>query len=139
MDPLTRDFEIQDYDAAFELWKGDPNIGLSTADDRNNIEKFLKRNPGLSKVAVDGKNIVATVLCGHDGRRGYIYHLYVASDYRRKGLGQSLMETCLDGLRKEKIRKCHLFVFDKNELGKNFWTGTGWNNRNDIAIFSKDL
>ena len=139
MDSSIRDFKIQDYNAAFELWKVDPNIGLSAADDRDNISNFLKRNPGLSKVAVDGKDIVATVLCGHDGRRGYIYHLYVAPDYRRKGLGQRLMEACLDGLRKEKIRKCHLFVFGTNELGKNFWTGTGWKKRDDIAIFSKDL
>jgi ribosomal protein S18 acetylase RimI-like enzyme len=48
----------------------------------------------------------------------------VKESYRRKGLGRRLVDDSLYSLRKERIPKCHLFVFGKNDLGKNFWKGT---------------
>jgi ribosomal protein S18 acetylase RimI-like enzyme len=139
MDPVIKDFEIADYKGAFNLWTMEPNIGISSADHEGNIAQFLRRNPGLSKVAVVDGRIIATILCGHDGRRGYIYHLCVDDNYRRKGLARSLVNACLDGLRKEKIQKCHLFVFYHNEMGNNFWSSTGWKKRDDIYVFSKNI
>lgn len=41
------------------------------------------------------KIIVGVILCGHDGRRGYIYHTAVNSDYRNKGVGKTLVEATL--------------------------------------------
>jgi ribosomal protein S18 acetylase RimI-like enzyme len=137
MDPVIKDFEIADYKGAFNLWTMEPNIGISSADHEGNIAQFLRRSPGLSKVAVVDGRIIATILCGHDGRRGYIYHLCVDDNYHRKGLARSLVNACLDGLRKEKIQKCHLFVFYYNEMGNNFWSSTGWKKRDDIYVFSK--
>ena len=134
-----RDFTIKDYEGAIDLWKTDPNIGLGSADDKDNIERFLDRNPGLSKVVCAGEEIVATVLCGHDGRRGHVYHLFVDEKYRRKGLGRKIVDNCLEALRKEGINKCHLFPFKRNELGKNFWKATAWKERDDIVLFSKDI
>jgi N-acetylglutamate synthase len=134
-----RDFTIGDYEGATALWKTDPNIGLSGADERRNIEKFLVRNPGLSQVVTDACNIIATILCGHDGRRGYIYHLFVDEKYRRQGLGKRMVETCLKKLKNEGIQKCHLFVFNDNTTGKQFWENTRWLERNDITIFSRDV
>lgn len=139
MNSYIRNFEIKDYDDALELWKSDVNIGLSSADDKDNIVRFLKRNPGLSKVAFIEGQIAATALCGQDGRRGYLYHLYISPGYRRQGLGRVLVDACLASLRKEKIQKCHLFIFGKNEIGQAFWNGTGWTKRSDINIFSRDL
>ncbi len=133
-----RDFTIDDYEAAIGLWKTDAHIGLSQADEKDNIGQFLEGNGGLSKVAVCRGQIVGTALCGHDCRRGYIYHLFVDQQYRRKGLGKSLVESCMDSLNKQKIQKCHLFVFNTNEAGKIFWNNTLWKERHDIAVFSKD-
>jgi N-acetylglutamate synthase len=138
MEYLIRNFDQQDYEAALKLWKQDTNIGLSSADDKTNIHTFLKRNPELSKVAIFNEQIVATALCGQDGRRGYLYHLYVEPNYQRKGLGKALVKACLNSLRKENIEKCHVFVFEANGLGKNFWSGADWSERKDIAIFSKN-
>lgn len=138
MNLKIRNFEIEDYKTALELWKTDDNIGLSSADNKAGVQRFLKRNPRLSKVAVIDKQIVATVLCGQDGRRGYLYHLYVDPNYRRKGLARMLVEDCLRSLRKENIQECHLFVFNTNKLGKNFWNGTDWGKRSDIIIFSRN-
>ena len=136
---MIRNFTIQDYEAALALWKASEHIGLSSADDHANIERFLKRNPGMSKVAVENGRIIGTILCGHDGRRGYLYHLCVDATHRRKGLGRKLVEACLDELKKAGIQKCHLFIFGRNESGKKFWQATGWSRRTDIEIFSKDI
>jgi N-acetylglutamate synthase len=136
---MIRDFIIQDYEAAIELWKSSQHIGLSFADGRDEIEKYLLRNPGMSQVAVEDGRIVGTLLCGHDGRRGYLYHLYVDRLYRRKGLGKKLVDACLRGLKKQGIDKCHLFIFNENEAGKQFWRDTGWQERFDISVFSRDI
>jgi len=135
---MIRDFTIQDHEEAFALWKSSEHIGLSSADDWVKIKKLLERNPGMSKVAVENGQIIGTILCGHDGRRGYLYHLYVEPHYRRQGLGKKLVEACLEALHQQGINKCHLFIFGGNEAGKQFWHNTGWQKRDDIVVFSHD-
>jgi N-acetylglutamate synthase len=139
MEPHIRNFEIHDYEAALELWKTDANIGLSAADDKDNIRLFLERNPGLSKVAVVDGRLIGTLLGGQDGRRGYLYHLYVDPCLRRQGLGKALVTACLASLREVKIERCHLFVFGTNKTGQAFWSGTNWIQRDDIEIFSRNV
>jgi N-acetylglutamate synthase len=134
-----RDFTIADYDKAIQLWKTDDNIGLSSADCREAIEIFLERNPGLSIVMSDNDKIIGTLLCGHDGRRGYLYHLFVDKSYRRMGTGKRLVDACLDNLKNQNIRKCHLFIFTINQPGRSFWEAITWTRRNDIDIFSIDI
>jgi ribosomal protein S18 acetylase RimI-like enzyme len=139
MNSTIKNFTIEDYPSAFKLWQTDDKVGLSSADARENIEFFLKRNPGLSKVAIANSNVIATLLCGHDGRRGYLYHLFVDKSQRRQHLGSKLVEACLNSLKEEGIQKCHLFAFDRNDVGKKFWANTSWQKRGDIVMFSKDV
>jgi ribosomal protein S18 acetylase RimI-like enzyme len=88
---------------------------------------------------MDGDELVATILCGHDGRRGYLYHLFVKESYRHKCLGTHLINAALDGLLKQGINKCHLFVFGNNNAVKEFWNSSGLKERIDIVAFSKDI
>ena len=134
---VIREMKAGDYQEAFALWQEDEGIGLSNADSEANIQKFLARNPALSYVALHNGKIVGTILCGHDGRRGYIYHLFVAEHHRKKGLGRRLVARSLERLKEEGIEKCHLFVFTWNELGRNFWINSGWTLRDDLVIMSK--
>jgi ribosomal protein S18 acetylase RimI-like enzyme len=134
-----REMTIEDYDRIYQFWSSTDGMGLSEADSRHNIDVFLQRNKGLSFVCEDGSKIVGTILCGHDGRRGYIYHVAVDENYRRKGIGRELVAKALNGLTQEGITKCHLFVFFTNELGMTFWSSLGWELRKDIAIYSKFL
>lgn len=131
--------ESNDYQEMLELWKQGEGIGLSNADSEGNISRFLERNPMLSFVATDNGKIIGTILCGQDGRRGYIYHLYVVDSYRNKGLGGRLINISLKGLKEQGIDKCHLFVLEKNKLGKDFWIGSGWTLREDIVVMSTDI
>ncbi|MEW5817134.1 MAG: GNAT family N-acetyltransferase [Spirochaetota bacterium] len=133
------DFSISDYEAAYSFWKKIDGMGLSSADDRENIDRFIKQNQGLSLVCKNGNKIVGTLLCGQDGRRGYLYHLAVDPLYRRRGIGTLLVEKCLERLRGCGIGKCHLFVYASNRTGQEYWEKTGWHLRRDILVFSKDL
>ncbi len=122
----TRDFCITDYEAALQLWQRVEGLEIAAGDDKENIAQFLARNPALSRVAVDGSTVVGVALCGHDGRRGHIYHLAVDPAYRGCGLGKRLLEECLDGLRRTGVKRVIIMVADDNQRGAKFWERCGW-------------
>src|SRR5215217_9285381 len=97
---VTQEFLIDDYDVALQLWQRVEGLEVAEGDDREGVGQFVKRNPGLSRVALDGSTVVGVAMCGHDGRRGHIYHLAIDPAYRRYGLGKRLVQECLDGLRR---------------------------------------
>ncbi len=132
-----RPFHIDDYDAVFALWRETEGVGLSQADERPAIARYLDRNPGLSFVATMHSRIIAAVLCGHDGRRGFIHHLAVQAEYQKQGIGQALVERCVDALRQEGIDKCHLFVYATNANARTFWRRLDWQPRDDLVLMSK--
>ena len=131
-----REMTMADYDAAMALWQRTEGMGLRPADAPEHIARYLARNPGLSFVAMDGDNLVGTVLCGHDGRRGYLQHLAVERAYRGRGIGKALVERVLNALRDVGIRKCHLFVIKENQAAIAFWRHIGWELRQDIVTMS---
>jgi ribosomal protein S18 acetylase RimI-like enzyme len=138
VDVSIEGFRAEDYDEALSLWKRTPGMGLSAADERGPLASFLERNPGLSFAAWAGGGLVGTVLCGTDGRRGFLYHLAVDPAYRRRGLGSELASRSLAALRAAGIDKCHLFVLAGNGAGAAFWDRAGWTLREDILTFSKN-
>lgn len=122
----TREFTIPDYDAAVHIWQRVEGVEIAEGDDRKGIAEFLARNPGLSRVAIDGPAIVGVALCGHDGRRGHIYHLAVDPAYQGRGLGKRLLSECLDGLRSIRVQRVIILVADDNQRGSEFWKRYGW-------------
>ena len=132
-----RSMTLDDYDAVYNLWKSTPGIGLSEADSREEIDKFLKYNPGRCFVARDGDVLIGAIMCGCDGRRGYLHHLAVRPQYRQQGIGRQLVEECMNALRATGIDKAHIFVFKDNESGKVFWRNAGWQERDDLTVMSK--
>jgi putative acetyltransferase len=137
MKASIRKLALGDYDRVMALWRICEGVGLTEADSRDGVRGFLRRNPGLSFVAVAGGQIVGCALCGHDGRRGFIYHLAVAPSARRQGIGRALANRCLSGLRSIGIEKCHIVVFKRNQAGRRFWTNVGWVERTELSLMSK--
>jgi ribosomal protein S18 acetylase RimI-like enzyme len=131
-----RPFRLADHPAAVRLWQATEGIGLSDADSLQGITLFLECNPDLSFVGVSGGELVATILCGHDGRRGFIYHLAVEPGHRHRGLGRELVERCLTALRAAGIDKCHLHVFRENVAGLAFWRRIGAEERTSLVTLS---
>jgi len=139
MNYTIRSLTIADYEAVLRLWQDAEGVGLNESDRCENIAFFLARNPGLSRVACDGAKIVGAVLCGHDGRRGYLHHLAVAKSHRKLGLGRQLVETCLADLARQGISKCNIFLFADNAAGELFWNHNGWAKRPDLQVMQMSL
>lgn len=130
---------IDDYRQAYDLWIECGN-GLNDKDDsREGIDKYLKRNPNTSFVAVCEQKVVGVILCGHDGRRGIIQHACVSPDHRREGIGQKLVDLALEALKEEGITKVLLVAFKKNEGGNAFWESQGFTLREDLNYRNKAL
>lgn len=135
----TREFVIGDYDQAVALWKGEEGVEICEGDSREEIDEYFKRNPGLSRVAEVNNEIVGAVLCGHDGRRGMIYHLAVAPPYRGRGIGQMLIDDCLRGLRQAGLKRAIILVAGDNSAGHQFWQRNGWEDIGIAIPMSKEL
>jgi putative acetyltransferase len=131
-------FTIESYEAVFALWAKSNGIGLSRADDLNNIALYLDRNPGMRFIAKKGDGGGA-ILAGHDGRRGYIHHLAVDQTHRRKGIARELVRGSTAALGDHGIRKCHLFICKDNPDGLRFWSAIGWRYRSELGVLSKEI
>jgi len=135
----TREFSIDDYDAALELWKRVEGLEIAEGDDRESVAQFLARNSGLSRVATDASTMVGVALCGHDSRRGHIYHLAVDPKYQGLGLGKRLVDECLDGLCRAGIQRAIILVAHDNPRGREFWKHCGWEEIPGAMAMGKDL
>ena len=131
-----RPMTIGDYDEVFAMWQITSKRALSTADERGQIERYLNRNSGMSQVAVIDGKIVGTVLAGHDGRRGFIHHMAVLPEYRRRHIGHKLAEKAIEKITEDGIEKTHIFCYRTNEAGQKFWSDFGFERRDDIFDFS---
>ncbi|MCL2194804.1 MAG: GNAT family N-acetyltransferase [Oscillospiraceae bacterium] len=125
---------IDDYDDVYALWASLPGIGLHGYEDSHEgMDYYLRRNPASCFVAESGGEIVGAVLCGNDGRRGYINHLAVAQQHQSKGIGKALLNACLAAMREEKITKCAIAVFRNNDAGNAFWDSMGITRREEVV------
>lgn len=131
-----REFAPADYDSVRALWLAAPGVVVRDADAREPLTAYLARNQGLSFVALDGDLLVGAVLCGTDGRRGYLQHLAVAPTHQRLGVGRRLAERCVAALAARGIDKCHLMVLADNVDAAAFWARIGWIDRSDVRLMS---
>ena len=136
----VRPMATADLPAALALWRVTEGMGLGESDRPERLAAFLARNPGLSAVGLraDG-SLAGAVLCGDDGRRGYLHHLAVARESRRQGLARALIAHGVAGLAARGIEKCNLFLLSDNTEGERFWQRAGWAVRSDLKVVQKNL
>lgn len=127
---------INHYDAVLELMRRTPEVAVRSTDSREMTARYLERNPGFSFVGLEGDDVVACAMCGHDGRRGYLRHVIVLSEYRKRGIASALIERCLSKLESIGIFKTHIDVFFENDLANEYWQRRGWVKRDDIHRYS---
>lgn len=133
---IIRSMTTEDYDQVFALWSQIKGFGLRAVDDsREGITRFLLRNPDLSVIAEDNGTVIGSILCGHDGRRGTLYHVCVAEEYRKHGVGHEMVLEAVSRLRKEGINKVNLIAFRNNLLGNNFWRKEKFTFRDDLNYY----
>ena len=131
-----RTMTIDDYDGVYALWMTIKGFAIRSIDDsRVGVERFLKRNPTTSVVAIEDGKVVGSILCGHDGRRGCLYHVCVHRDYRMKGIGKAMVVFAMNALKEEQISKVSLIAFTQNDIGNAFWNCIGWTQRLDLNYY----
>jgi N-acetylglutamate synthase len=131
---LIRSMIADDVRGALELWRTCEGVGLSEGDTPERLAAFLARNPQLSHVAVWEDRLIGAVLAGHDGRRGFLYHLAVRDEFRGRGVGRALAKHATSAFRALGLTKFHVMVFRHNAAGEAFWTHLGWRRRDDINV-----
>ncbi len=137
---MIRQMQLEDYEAVYNLWTNTKGMGMRSLDDsKEGISKFLARNPETNFVAIKDDSIVGVILSGHDGRRGYIYHMAVKEDVRGQGYGKILLDKAIEALKNEGIHKAALVVFETNNLGNHFWEKHGFTSRTDLIYRNKSL
>ena len=120
-----REFRLSNYEEVIALWD---KAGLlaSRSDERNEIEKKLERDPDLFLVGIDAKAIVAAVMGGYDGRRGWVYHLAVDPIFHATGLGTLLLAELESRLYAKGCIKINLLVERGNASVRDFYTKRGY-------------
>src|SRR4029453_487904 len=134
---LLQPMTAADYAAVIALW----NVceGVRANETPAELARILDRNPGLCLVVRAGSALAGAILCCHDGRRGYLYHLGVHPDFRRQGIATELVDRCLAELARLGIRRCTIFLIRGNADGEAFWRRHGWRERTDLVAFARDL
>jgi len=131
---------INDYEQVYHLWLNTPNIGLNDIDDsKDGIAKYLTRNPNTCFVSEKDDEIIGVILCGNDGRRGYIHHMAVAQNEQRSGVGTALLDAAMSALEREGITKAALVAFETNKEGNSFWEKQGFTTRPDLVYRNKEV
>ena len=131
---------IEDYDKVYALWLSCRGMGLNDADDsQEGIARYLDRNPDTCFVAEEEGKILGSIMAGHDGRRGYIYHTAVHPGHRRRGIGAGLVESVMEALKQKGISKVALVAFAGNEAGNAFWERMGFTERTDLTYRNRAL
>lgn len=136
----VRTMTIEDFDQVHALWMTISGFAIRSIDDsREGVERFLRRNPTTSVVAEEDGKIVGSILCGHDGRRGCLYHVCVHKDYRMRGIGKAMVVYAMNALKAEAISKVSLIAFTRNDIGNAFWNRIGWTRRLDLNYYDFTL
>ncbi len=121
--PMTE----MDYDDVRALWMTIRGFGIRALDDsREDVVRFIRRNPTTSVVAKADGRVIGSILCGSDGRQGALYHVCVAEGFRRQGIGTRMVGYCMQQLKALGINKVGLIAFTKNDAGNAFWKQIGW-------------
>lgn len=131
-----RTMTIEDYEGVYALWMSIKGFAIRSIDDsREGVARFLLRNPDTSVVAEEDGRIIGAILCGHDGRRGCLYHVCVRQECRMRGVGKAMVVFCMEKLKAEQISKVSLIAFTVNDVGNAFWRRIGWTKREDLNYY----
>lgn len=128
-----REFNISDQEAVVALWR---SVGLVVAwnDPYKDIQRKLKVDPDLFLVGELSGEIVATVMGGYEGHRGWINYLAVSPHHRRSGHGRRLMASIEERLRQRGCPKINLQVRESNADVIAFYNSLGYGHDHVVSL-----
>lgn len=121
----VRAFDLADEEAVVALWEA---AGLTRPwnDPRADIRRKLTVQPELFLVAVDGTEVIGTVMAGYDGHRGWLYYLAAAESRRGQGVGRALVAEAERLLLALGCPKVQLMVRPDNAGARGFYDALGY-------------
>lgn len=122
---------LDDVDAVLDLWRSAAENESRPADTREAVFAVLERDPAALLVAVSDTELIGSLIAGWDGWRAHLYRLAVRPDYRRRGVGQALLEAAEARLAGLGARRFDAMVLDGNELGRRLWQAAGYRRQDD--------
>jgi ribosomal protein S18 acetylase RimI-like enzyme len=133
-----REFDVADYDATVSLWK-EAGLVLRPGDDLDGIRLKLQRDPDIFLVAMEGSEVVGSVMGGWDGRRGWIYHLAVRPVHQRRGIAKALIRELEVRLKARGAKRLNAQVYRSNTASLRFFSACGYEVRSDLVMIGKAL
>jgi ribosomal protein S18 acetylase RimI-like enzyme len=123
--------------AVTKLWQrcglvrpwNDPEADIRLARSGDNSDVLVGRDGGM---------IVASVLVGHDGHRGWVYYVSVDPDHQRRDFGRAIMDAAEAWLRERGVEKMQLMVRADNTQVQAFYESLGYGEQKRV-IFAKWL
>ena len=132
-----RAYRPSDQAAVIELWR---TAGLVRPwnDPEKDIRRKLQIQPEMFLVGVVDDAIVATVMAGYEGHRGWVNYLAVAPAHRKGGLGRAIMDAAEHLLSKAGCPKINLQVRGENRSAIAFYRELGYE-EDDVVSLGKRL
>jgi len=136
-DVAIRAYRASDEDAVVQLWT-DCGLVVPWNDPHKDIQRKLKLQADLFLVGLVGERLVASVMAGYDGHRGWINYLAVASDLRRRGIGRRMVKQVESRLRALGCPKINLQLRTSNVDVVSFYKAVGYST-DDVISMGKRL
>jgi ribosomal protein S18 acetylase RimI-like enzyme len=134
-----RVLHADDHASCLALWTLCDGVAVRMWEDATALERLIDRNPSMSWAAEYMGRLVGTVLCGHDGWRGWLYHVAVDPAWRRRGIATALVSRAQAELAKANVRRVHALMLSGKRDAMQFWAAAGWRLREDLSLVSFDL
>jgi len=138
-DPTIRAAQPQELTQVLAFWQRAAENDHRPADTPGALAALRLRDPDALLVAVDGADIVGTVIAGWDGWRCHLYRLAVAPDRRRTGLGRRLIGAAEERLRALGGTRADAMVLDDNEQAHGIWAAAGYARQGEWSRWVKPL
>jgi ribosomal protein S18 acetylase RimI-like enzyme len=132
-----RPYEHRDEESVVQLWT-DCGLVVPWNDPCRDIQRKLKVQADMFLVACLDNRVIATVMAGYDGHRGWINYLAVSPLCRRKGIGRRMMEEAEALLRAAGCPKINLQVRSTNDAVIEFYKRIGFK-ADDVMSLGKRL
>jgi ribosomal protein S18 acetylase RimI-like enzyme len=133
-----REFRMKDYRDVRELW-GESGLEIRPGDDENEVRIKVTRDPELFLVAEEDDRVVGSLMGAWDGRRGWLYHLGVLPEYRRRGIAAALVEEVERRMKAKGVVKANTLVYDTNTPSLAFFKKMGYPVDRSMLFLGKRL
>lgn len=132
-----RPYMDSDEKGVIQLWHN-CNLVVPWNDPKLDIERKLKVNPDLFLVGLIEGKIIATVMGGYEGHRGWINYLAVSPEIRQKGVGRRIVEKVEAKLSKLGCPKINIQIRSSNQDAIEFYGKIGFS-EDDVISMGKRL